>query len=222
MRKSVQFEEDLVSVREFELDYEIPIENLWFTADEFCEIKRMARSESREWRKVYGHILKDCYQSPCSDAEDCLVAFCLLEDGAYRRGLERQCNRYHSEQRSDAKDRSRFLVLNMYNRLQSRKVPQNQIEERVSEAYSESCFSAKQFAMRIARADEAAITGKFDAGVADKLSPRMAPQRRRSRRPSGISVQSGNTFDSRLLVRSPLWKSSSSTGGQDDAYAAIA
>lgn len=220
--RSVQFHDEISSVREFEVDEGTPNEDLWFTPSEYCDIKRNSRTESRDWRKLYGHMLKDCYESPKDDTEDFLLAFCLMQNDSYRRGLERQCNRQHSEERSDVKDRSRFIVFSQQSKLQRQKVAAPEIMERIAEQYGEACLCAKTFAIRIAKADEVVASGKMDPGTVEKLVAKPAPQVRRQRRPSALSIQSGNTYDSRLLVRRP-WKSTASMPSPDeDAYAAIA
>jgi hypothetical protein len=181
MKKAVRFDLDRNTEQTFTVPDDIPHEDLWFSPAEFDAIKQTSRTESREWRKQYSHLLNETFDHPHADAQDYLLAFCLLQgDFWYRRGLERQCNRQHGEQRSDGKDRTRFLVVDAHRRFQmmaTRTTKMNRqnrstaaaaattnggatstiarcMDEQLATLYMESCRHAKLFAHRIAIADE--------------------------------------------------------------------
>jgi hypothetical protein len=182
-KKAVRFDLDRNTKQTFTVPDDIPHEDLWFSPAEFDAIKQTSRTESREWRKQYSHLLNETFDHPHADAQDYLLAFCLLQgDFWYRRGLERQCNRQHGEQRSDGKDRTRFLVVDAHRRFQmmatrttTKKNSLNRsaastndpartggatstiarcMDEQLAALYMESCRHAKLFAHRIAIADE--------------------------------------------------------------------
>jgi hypothetical protein len=148
--KTVRFDLDRNTEQTFVVPNDIAHEDLWFTATEFDQIKQTSRTESREWRKVYSHLLNETYEHPRVDAQDYLIAFCLMQgEDLYRRGLERQCNRQHGEQRSDAKDRARFLVLETQRRFKlaatkqkkkKKKSPQDKVSPPVAKSTS-TCTS---------------------------------------------------------------------------------
>jgi hypothetical protein len=118
-KKAVRFELEHNTCRTFVVPDDIDHEDLWFSATEFDDIKQRSRTESREWRKLYSHLLNETFEHAKPDVLDYLTAFCLMQDDLYRRGLERQCNRQHGEQRSDAKDRTRYLVFETQRRFKT-------------------------------------------------------------------------------------------------------
>jgi hypothetical protein len=118
-KKAVRFELEHNTCQTFVVPDDIDHEDLWFTAAEFDDIKQRSRTESREWRKLYSHLLNETFEHAKPDVLDYLIAFCLMQDDLYRRGLERQCNRQHGEQRSDAKDRTRYLVFETQRRFKT-------------------------------------------------------------------------------------------------------
>jgi hypothetical protein len=118
-KKAVRFELEHNTCRTFVVPDDIDHGDLWFSATEFDDIKQRSRTESREWRKLYSHLLNETFEHAKPDAIDYLIAFCLMQGDLYRRGLERQCNRQHGEQRSDAKDRTRYLVFETQRRFKT-------------------------------------------------------------------------------------------------------
>lgn len=190
--KSVRFNLSRNTERTFDVPDDIPHDDLWFTQSEFDAIKQYSRSESREWRKIYSHLLHDTFEHARYDAQDYLTAFCLMQGDLYRRGLERQCNRHHGEQRSDAKDRTRYLVLESQRRLANCK----NRETELAELYAESCRHARLFAHRIAKADEIVALGKMECAA--RTQGLVVPKVKR--RSSGMSTQSMDSasYDSRM------------------------
>jgi hypothetical protein len=122
MKKSVRFDLCRNTERTFVVPHDIPLHALWFTTDEFNEIKRTSRSDCRGWRKVYSHVLNDTFEHPVrADVQDYLNAYCLMQGDLYMRGMERQINRCHGEQRSESKDQARYVVFDTQRRLKSAK-----------------------------------------------------------------------------------------------------
>lgn len=194
IRKTVSFAE-YQKTREFSTDYEINFSEVWFSAEEYDQIKARSRSESKEWRrKGYGVLLKESFEYPRSDTQKCLNAFCQLEGELTRRGLERQLSRQHGEERSDLKERSRDSVLIHQMRLKRQGCKTEEIVEQLGLVYREVTRPAKIFARKMAKGDELVAKEGENTGIAmDLLEEREQRQRHQKmeRRLSNYSSMSG-------------------------------
>lgn len=179
---------------------ELDVDSIWFTPDDYFEIKAQTRLDSKEWRrKGYGILLNETFENPVDDAQEYLNAFCQLEDDLTRRGLERQLSRRHGEERSDLKDRARYCVLSHQRRLRRDGKKIDEMEEQLSKIYEDICRSAKIFARRIAKADELVVLEGCTNEPANKIvseNEAVEGGRRMERRMSNYSVMSGSSLDS--------------------------
>lgn len=197
----VRFEEAQNRVREFEVPEDIPYEDLWFTGDEYQDIKSESRTEAREWRKKgFSSLLKETFEMPSPDTQKYIQVFCALEGHLNQRGLERHCSRKHGGERSDCKDRARQSVFETQFRLRAEGLKADEVADSISASYINGCREAKIFALRIAKADQAVALEKtvlVDTALMDSIlggcrNPKMP--RRMSNMSNAVSVDS---FDSR-------------------------
>ena len=198
-RKKVDFVEghDAIMIEQIE---ELDVESIWFTPDDYLEIKAQSRLDAKDWRrKGYGVLLKDTFENPVNEVQEYLNAFCQLEDALSRRGLERHLSRRHGEERSDLKDRARYCVLSHQRRLKRDGRKLDEMEDQLAKIYEDICRCAKVFARRLAKADELVVT----EGSSNELANAIVDEnecaeggRKMERSMSNFSVKSGNSFDS--------------------------
>ena len=179
---------------------ELDVESIWFTPEDYFEIKAQTRLESKDWRrKGYGVLLKETFENPMDEAQDYLNAFCQLEDALSRRGLERHLSRRHGEERSDLKDRARYCVLSHQRRLKRDGMKIHEMEDQLAKIYEDISRCAKVFARRIAKADELVVvegsTNEPANSIVDENEVTEGG-RKMERRMSNFSVKSGNSLDS--------------------------
>ncbi|KAL7571489.1 hypothetical protein ACA910_020910 [Epithemia clementina (nom. ined.)] len=233
--KKVAFADDHRTILIEQIE-ELDVESIWFTPDDYFEIKAQTRLDSKEWRrKGYGVLLKETFENPLEEAQEYLNAFCQLEDDLTRRGLERHLSRRHGEERSDLKDRARYCVLSHQRKLKRDGKKLHEMEDQLAKIYEDICRCAKVFARRIAKADELVVTEGCTNEPADKIvdeSEVVEGGRKMERRMSNYSVKSGNSLDSFRMASSgggtPLARSqkgscpSSPASPPEEYYAAIA
>mmetsp|Transcript_27568 Transcript_27568/g.57690 ORF Transcript_27568/g.57690 Transcript_27568/m.57690 type:complete len:274 (-) Transcript_27568:128-949(-) len=200
-RRSIVFSDQPHTEIYIEQIEELDAEALWWTPDDYFEIKAQSRLDAKEWRrKGYGVLLKDSFESPTPEAQDYLNAFCLLEDDLSRRGLERHLSRRHGEERSDLKDRARYCVLSHQRRLKRDGMKQDDMQDQLSKIYQDISRAAKVFARRLAKADELVVqegtNNELANAIVDDTEVVGEGGRRMERRMSNFSVQSGNSCDS--------------------------
>jgi hypothetical protein len=225
-RRTVQFVEGGHETLLIEQLCELPVEELWFTGDDYSYIKAQSRIDSKEWRKKgFGLLLQDTFQDPRPDAQDYINAFCQLsgdDNDLCRRGLERHLSRKHGEERSDNKDRARYTVLSQQRKLRKHINTQNQdaVAEQLAMLYQDVTRTAKIFARRVAKGDEVAVKMGCDdvpaQGILDQHESTINGQSSSSGRPHGrtmerrlsnFSVKSANSYNSNFS--NPVMKSSS-------------
>jgi hypothetical protein len=234
-------------IRMFVVADDILKDDLWFSADEFEKIKAESRADARQWRKMgYNKLLNDTFAIVASnhdgmmakyDPQTFINAFCAFDGILNRRGLERFCSRKHGEERSDAKDRSRQVVIDAQKRLglnDSKFIAsQEDVWHEVSVVYAQSCREAKIFARRMGIGDEEAVTvvsNRVDQ-MEDILS--LCRHKKMQRRLSNYSASTQSTavssFDSRIAPADygkripPKIKSlAAHWKNTEDLYAAIA
>ena len=201
-RKSVSFNDEGHSELLIEQIEELDVDALWFTPDDYFEIKAQSRLDAKDWRrKGYGVLLKETFENPSDQAQDYLNAFCQLEGPLTRRGLERHLSRRHGEERSDLKDRARYCVLSHQRRLQRDGMPLHEMEDSLSKIYQDMCRTAKVFARRLAKADEYVLqqgeTNEAANAIVEDSEPLdLVSGRKMERRLSNFSVKSGSSYDS--------------------------
>lgn len=189
----------------------IVYEDLWFSDQEFFEIKSQSRNDAREWRRQgYSALLKDVYSSSAADAQDYITTFVQMEGHLHCRGLERYCCRHHGEERSYAKERARDAVLITQYRLQQRAVKDvGESMDSIASAYIKECREAKVFARRLGHADElVALQLPTDTIIAEGMISMC--RKRMPRRLSNLSIHSSNTVDSRHVASKHNGKNRSS------------
>lgn len=199
-KKSVRFHEEERAVLFIEQICELPVLDIWFTADDYFDMKAKTRYDAKEWRKKgFGLLLKETFENPADTAQEFLNAFCLLDVDMSRRGMERHLSRKHGEERSDLKDRARYCVLSAQRRMRRQGMKPNELQDHLALIYHDATRPAKIFARRIAKADEVAARDDSDNGPALEIletmgiSPRTG---RMERRLSNLSIRSGSTYDS--------------------------
>jgi hypothetical protein len=211
----VTFAPNEAQVRTFQIPQNIPYEDLWFTPEDFDDIKSKSRSDAREWRKLgYGSLLKDTFEDPRPDAEHYIAVFCALDGTLNRRGLERHCSRKHGEERSDCKDRARHCVLSTQHQLRQEqntrgaKLSESEISLSIAKAYNSVSREPKIFARRIAIADEFVALEKvaeqsvLDQHLAILSSCRPKMQRRLSNYSAASTVSMASIGSSRIIPHS--------------------
>jgi hypothetical protein len=180
---------------------ELPVDDLWYTGDDYFSIKQQSRIDSKEWRKKgFDVLLRDTFQDPRPDAQEYINAFCQLEDESLsRRGLERHLSRKHGEERSDNKDRARYTVLSQQRKLRKQGMKQQDMAEQLAMLYQDVTRTAKIFARRVAKGDEVAVKkGGDDMAAKHILDEHDCSQSRHrmERRLSNFSVKSANSYNS--------------------------
>ncbi len=196
-KRVVRFDDTRNQTRTFERD-EGSADELWFSLSEFESIKESGRASAREFRRRgYSNLLNNVFESPVSNTEQLLVAFCSLPGPLCQRGLERYCNRQLTEERTDCKDQARQQVLDAQNTYKS--CDYNELSAKLASIYRIASEDSAVFARRMGEADAKAVTRTTQVS--------RAAMRRRS---SGYSsVQSGGSLDSldrppRKAVRCPM------------------
>lgn len=199
-KKAVCFREDEPSVLLIEEICELPVLDIWFTADDYFDMKAKTRFDAKEWRKKgFGLLLKETFENPADTAQEFLNAFCMLDVDMSRRGMERHLSRKHGEERSDLKDRARYCVLSAQRRMRRQGMKPDELQDHLALLYHDATRPAKIFARRIAKADEVAASSESDNTAALDIlesmgiSPRTG---RMERRLSNLSIRSGSTYDS--------------------------
>lgn len=228
--KSVRFsKEPILHLLE---DVELLENEIWYFADEYATMKARGRSEAKEWRRSgYSQLLKETFETPRSDAQDFINAFCMLEDEFHRRGLERQLSRQHGEERSDLKERAKQSVLSNQERLKGQGLRAEELVDHLAHIYKDVTRAAKVFARRLGKADELVVQRGANNTPAHQIIDQLERQQRHSkaeRRLSNFSMasmRSGNSDISRRLIPTPGRKAncpSSPASAMEEYYAAIA
>lgn len=217
LMKKVTFSSDEYNeVRTFVAD-EMPSEELWFSCKELVAIKAETRKEAREWRKMeFDKLLNDAFNMNESsrdgmlsqyDPQFLINTFCALDGTLYQRGLERYCSQKLGEERSDAKSRSRYVVLDLQRQYKRNCTSGNVNFEHISKAiaakYIENCCDAALFARRMAIGDERAITTPYSVEqIQVTLSQCRGPKqiRRLSNFSASSASSTGTSIDSRLIA----------------------
>jgi len=207
-----------------------PNEELWFTEQEYVDIKTKSRNDAREWRRQgYSVLLQDVYslhsKNGATDAQqDFVTTFVQLDGHLHRRGLERYCCRQHGEDRSVSKERARDAVFMTQYRAQQDALRNNggggssnstaqvaaaAAAERIAAAYAIECREAKIFARRLGKADELVAleipTDNKKCMVVDSIQL-LGSARRSSRGApprrmmSNLSLHSNASVDSRQVA----------------------
>ena len=236
--RSIRFDMDKNQTLEFEKDYMDIVDDIWFSGDEYIRMKAKSREEARAWRRHgYGVLIKDAFATPQPNVQEYLNAFCQLEDELSRRGLERHLSRQHAEERSDHKDSARQAVFNTQDRLRQRGMKGDEMADRIFQAYSQQCRTAKVYARRMALADELVVKEGEDSTAAERIMDEEGGPNRHNkmeRRLSNFSTVSTNSLDSRRrwvaqkarMGGGPLKSSrkcpSSPASPMEEYYAAIA
>ena len=197
----VQFGDNLtVHVRTFDQG-DASTEDLWFSEQEYIEIKSKSRNDAREWRRQgFSVLLKDVFAHTATEAQDYITTFVQLDGHLHRRGLERYCCRQHGEGRSAAKERARDAVFITQYRAQQEALKDGAaMAELIAAAYANECREAKIFARRLGKADElVALEVPTDKCMMESMLG--ACRRSVPRRMSNMSVQSNNSVDSRHVT----------------------
>jgi hypothetical protein len=200
VRKTVIFEEEKNRIHMFEEEHELPVEECWYVGGDYVHMKSSSRAEAKEWRRQgYGIILKDTFENPRPDAQDFIDAFVQEEGAQSRRGLERHLSRQHGEERSAVKDRSRQSVLVNQHRLRKQGYKYQEMSDRISSIYKDTCRPARVFARRLGKADELVAAKGVDSSTAERIVEDFQQRhhsKKMERRLSNFSIQSGNSFDS--------------------------
>ena len=199
-KKTVCICEDDPQVLLIEMIDESPVRDIWFAPDDYFDMKAKTRYDAKEWRKKgFGLLLKETFENPSDDTQEFLNAFCRLDEGMSRRGMERHLSRKHGEERSDLKDRARYCVLSNQRRMKRQGMKFPELTDHLALIYHDATRPAKIFARRIAKADEYAAKNDCDNAAAIQIlesmgvSPRTG---RMERRLSNLSIRSGSTYDS--------------------------
>lgn len=200
-KKTVRFQEDEPpTVLLIEEICELPVLDIWFTADDYFDMKAKTRYDAKEWRKKgFGLLLKETFENPADTAQEYLNAFCMLDVDMSRRGMERHLSRKHGEERSDVKDRARYCVLSAQRRMRRQGMKPAELQDHLALIYHDATRPAKIFARRIAKADELAARNESDNTLALDILDQMGvgPRSgRMERRLSNLSIRSGSTYDS--------------------------
>jgi hypothetical protein len=217
----------------FESEHDVPIEEIWFTGDDYAHMKARLREESRAWRRQgYGMLIKDTFDPSFPNAQEYLNAFAQLEGALCRRGAERHLSRQHAEERSDQKDRARQAVLIQQGKLRRKRVDPDTFVERLAQVYKDQSRPAVVFARRLGIADQHVELHGEDSSIACMLagidlSGEGTKRRNYERRNSNMSMMSTNSMDSRRQWgRSAVAKGkhcpASPSTPLDEYYAAIA
>ena len=189
---------------------EIPGEELWFLYNELQVIKAETRKEAREWRRLeFDKLLNNAFNQDESNREGILKrcgqqqlinTFCALDGTLYQRGLERYCSQKLGEDRSDAKSRSRFAVLDLQRQYRSSFANVEQMSNSIAAKYMQISADASLFARRMAIGDEHAISSpQSTEQLQHMLNHCRSPKQ--LRRMSNYSVLSnGSSFDSRQVT----------------------
>jgi hypothetical protein len=235
------------SVRIFVTE-EIPIEELWFSSEEFQQIKAQSRCEAREWRRMgYNKLLNNTFNIVASnhdgmmskyDQQSFINAFCAFDGILNRRGLERFCSQKHGEERSEAKTRSKYAVIDTQRQFKrngsNESTSVDQMVKTISAKYIQSCKEAKIFARRMGIGDEQAVMTKNHVEhIEDILNTCRGPKMQRRLSSYSASTASSNvsSLDSRVVPvniiekRIPTSKKtnySSPWNDNKELYAAIA
>jgi hypothetical protein len=230
-KRTIRFNLDKNEVFQIVDDHVYDLDEIWWTSNDYNRIKEITRLDTKDWRKHgYGILLKDTYESPRNDTQDCLNAFCRLASNLAKRGLERHLSRQHGEERSEHKERCRQSVLIHQRRMKRQGCTVQEISEHLSHIYRDMTMAAKIFARRMGKADQVAARLGEDTSEADKMRDLLEAQQRvntMDRRLSNYSSKTNgslNSFDSRrrpLAPRKPKCPNSPATP-MDEYYAAIA
>lgn len=232
-KKTVSLSLEANVVHEYEEDETVPPEDIWYTGDDYADMKARSRNDAREWRRQgFGILLQETFAYPRPDAQRYINAFVLLEEEQSRRGLERSLCRQHGEERSEMKDRARQSVLIHQRRLQRDGVKPEEMAAQLGPMYKEISRCATVFARRLAMADELVTkqgeSSKEAQSILDEHQQRLAARRRGSmeRRMSNYSMVSTNSFDSKRRFGGRRLSSkncpSSPASPNEEFYAAIA
>ena len=214
--KNVTFSTDACNeVRTFVAD-DIPSDELWFSCKELQAIKAVTRKEARAWRKMeFDKLLNDVFNLDESnrngilsryDTQYLINTFCALDENLYQRGLERYCSQKLGEERSDAKSRSRFVVIDLQRQYKCNCTLDSAYVEQMSKAiadkYQECSSDATLFARRMAIGDETAVTAPFSVEqIQVTLNQcRSAKELRRLSMSESIASSTGTSIDSRLVA----------------------
>ena len=219
-RRSVQFGDALsVDVRIYDQG-DAPNEELWFSDQEYFDIKARSRNDAREWRRQgYSVLLKDVFAHTTTDAQDYITTFVQLDGHLNRRGLERYCCRQHGENRSAAKERARDAVfITQYRAQQEALKDFTVLAERIAVAYGGECRESKIFARRLGKADEIVA---LEIPTDKRMMESMLGTCRRSvpRRMSNMSAHSNHSVDSRHITHSTKVLQSPRNNGNRSASA---
>jgi len=131
---------------------------LWMDPEEFFDLKKASRMFAKTWRlNGFTVLLKDTYEHPRTDTQRVLNAFVQLEGNDCGRGMERRGSKQHGEERTYLKKRAIQAVLLHQRRLLVRGADIDEIWEELCDVSQDYTRTAKIFARRIAKADEAAV-----------------------------------------------------------------
>jgi hypothetical protein len=195
---------------------EIPANELWFTSEEFQQIKAQSRCEAREWRRMgYNKLLNNSFNIVASnhdgmmskyDQQSFINAFCAFDGILNRRGLERFCSQKHGEERSEAKTRSKYAVLDTQRQFKRNgshdSSNADQMVKAISAKYIQCGREAKIFARRMGIGDEHAVMAQKQVDhVQDILNICHAPKMQRRLSSYSASTASSNvsSLDSRVV-----------------------
>ena len=217
MKKKVTFSADEYNEVWTFVASEIPSEELWFSYKDLQVIKAETRKEARGWRKMeFDKLLNNAFNRDESNRDDRLMqydqqfllnTFCALDGMLYQRGLERYCSQTLGEERSDAKSRSRYAVLELQRQYKcscaSGCAHFEQMSKAISAKYIQICADATLFARRMAIGDENALTAPQSSEQLQHIL-NMCRSPKQLRRMSNYSVSTassaGSSFDSRLVA----------------------
>jgi hypothetical protein len=230
-KRTIRFALDKNEVFEIVDEHAYDLDEIWWTTNDYNRIKELTRMNTKDWRKHgYGILLKDTFESPRNDAQECLIAFCRLAADLAKRGLERHLSRQHGEERSEHKEKCRQAVLIHQRRMKRQGCTLSEINEHLAHIYRDLTMPAKVFARRLGKADQIAVSMREDSSEADRLRDLLEVQLRVNTMDRRLSNYSGktntslNSFDSRRNVgqpRKPRCPNSPATP-MEEYYAAIA
>jgi hypothetical protein len=201
-KKNICFKDELTHVREFEKDPSMNVDEIWYSGEDYMDMKDESKMEAKQWRRrKFDVLLCETFQSPRSDAQDFINAFVLLDEERSRRGQERLLSKQHGQERRIARDASRFSVLAEQRKLLKSGADRDEIEQTLFQVYHPICQPGALFARRIALADELFVKKGEDSSHAEKILelhgiPAGGAHPRIERRGSIGSVDSANSFDS--------------------------
>ena len=157
IKKSVRFSEGPDSIHIIENEPTMS-QDMYATQEEFSQAKDATKADAAKLRKEgYDSLFEDSFVNPPEDVQKRLNEFAKHSDG---RGLERHTSQKHYEQRMQ----HRMIAIQaiLLGQAQARKqgLKIEDVSEQLRELSIQYCCTAKIFARRMGKADEAACYKK--------------------------------------------------------------